>query len=285
MKIGVGVYVTDNGIDAVTAGRAAEDAGLDAIFVGDHTHIPAGRSEIHGQDDDPMFVDCYARFYDPLIALAAIAATTSTLAIGCGVVLIPEREPIALAKQLATLDHMSGGRLLVGIGAGWNLQETRNHGVDPAQRFAVMRERVEAMREIWSNDVAEYHGSHVDFPGLMSWPKPAQRPGPPIIMGGRGPRVFDRVFAYADAWGPDVLGGMEPLDALVPQIGEFGDRCEVEGRQLPMYAFGVMADEACIRRARDLGFTMSSISIPPGDAAETERAILEAGRIARAALA
>jgi probable F420-dependent oxidoreductase len=137
---------------------------------------------------------------DPFVVLSAVAQATTTLTVGTGVTLVAQRDPILLAKEVATLDLLSGGRFVLGIGAGWNLEEARNHGIDPRQRFGVLRERVEAMKAIWSQEVAEYHGKHVDFASLRSWPKPVQRPHPPIFLGGWAPAALQRVLDIADGW-------------------------------------------------------------------------------------
>src|SRR5215212_469898 len=143
------------------------------------------------------------RLLEQFVALTAAAVATARLRIGSGICLVVERDPIVTAKQVASIDHLSGGRFEFGIGAGWNREEMANHGTDPRRRFGVMRERVEAMKEIWTQDEASYHGEHVDFERIWSWPKPAQRPHPPILVGGNGPTVIDRVLRFGDAWFPN----------------------------------------------------------------------------------
>ena len=161
MQFGLSMFITDETITPVALGRAAEDAGFDSIFVPEHTHIPASReSAWPGGAELPRE---YSHTLDPFVSLSAIAATTERLRVGTGIALIVERDPIMLAHEAASLDHISGGRFELGIGAGWNLEEMRNHGTDPARRFAVMRERVLAMREIWTHDEASFHGEFVDF--------------------------------------------------------------------------------------------------------------------------
>src|SRR6266540_3198343 len=190
------MFLTDETIAPVELGRAAEDAGFEALFVPEHTHIPASReSPWPGGDELPRE---YSHTLDPFVSLSAIAATTERLRLGTGIALIVERDPIALAHEAASLDHVSGGRFELGIGAGWNREEMRNHGTDPATRFRLLRERVLAMRAIWTEDEAEFHGRLVDFDTLRSWPKPAQRPGPPVLVGGNHPRNLDRVLRWGD---------------------------------------------------------------------------------------
>jgi len=216
MQFGLSMFITDETITPVALGRAAEDAGFHALFVPEHTHIPASReSPWPGGDELPRE---YSHTLDPFVSLSAIAATTQRLRIGTGIALIVERDPITLAHEAASLDHLSGGRFELGIGAGWNLEEMRNHGTDPATRFRVMRERVLAMRAIWTQDEASFHGELVDFDRIWSWPKPVQRPSPPILVGGNGQRVLDRVLAYGDHWMPNVVCGDAALLARVKAL-------------------------------------------------------------------
>jgi probable F420-dependent oxidoreductase len=283
MRFGVNVYVTDNGIGAVEAGQVVESVGLNSIWLGDHSHIPAIDTEIDGYDGDPHYVDCYPHFYDQFCGLAAIAVTTEKIKIGSGICLVPEREPIGLAKQVATVDFLSDGRLQFGVGGGWNVQETINHGTDPNKRFSVMRERILAMKEIWANDVAEYHGEYVDFSPLMSWPKPVQKPHPPIVVGGRGKKVFDRVFEYGDAWAPDCGDGLPLLDELAPRIAEFNRLKAENGRDdIELIAMGLEADARLYERCDELGFDEALVVVPPADAAETRKGIEAVGALAGA---
>jgi probable F420-dependent oxidoreductase len=151
--------------------------------------------------------DDFAHTYDVFVAATAAVAATSRLRVGTGVCLVVERDPIVTAKQVASVDVLSGGRFEFGVGAGWNREEMANHGTDPRQRMAVLRERVEAMKEIWANEVATYRGKHVEFERIWSWPKPAQRPHPPVLVGGSGPTVLDRVLPFGDAWMPTYASG------------------------------------------------------------------------------
>ena len=168
------------------------------------------------------------------MALTAAASATTTLLVGTGVCLVPQHDPIVTAKQVATLDHLSGGRFLFGVGAGWNVDEMQNHGTDPSTRFALMRERVEAMKAIWTQDEASYHGTFVDFDPIWSWPKPVSQPHPPILMGGSGPKVLDRVLDYADGWAPNA----EPFEVLSERHAELQRRAAERGRgHVPVTVF------------------------------------------------
>src|SRR6266536_3220870 len=215
MRFGLSMFLTDETIAPVELGRAAEEAGFDALFLPEHTHIPASReSPWSGGAALPRE---YSHTLDPFVALSAIAATTERLRLGTGIALIVERDPIVLAKEGATLDLLSGGRFELGIGAGWNHEEMANHGTDPATRIRVMRERALAVREIWTQDEASFHGEFVDFERIWSWPKPVQRPHPPIWIGGTGPRVVDRVLEFGDGWFPN-MSDLEELGARVAEL-------------------------------------------------------------------
>jgi probable F420-dependent oxidoreductase len=207
MHFGVHIEPTDQTMDIVALGRLVESLGFESLFLPEHTHLPVAGASVH--PSGPAVHDRLRRFLDPFIALAAVASATTTLRLGTGVCLVPQHDPITLAKQIATLDFISGGRFLFGIGAGWNREELQNHGVDPATRFRRLREHVLAMRAIWTEEEASFHGDFVHFGPIWSWPKPAQRPHPPIIVGGEGPRVLDRVLDYGDEWGPNAEDGLE----------------------------------------------------------------------------
>lgn len=165
---------------------------------------------------------------DALVALSAVAQATTTLRIGTGILLVPERDPIITAKEVASVDVLSGGRMNLGVGPGWIKQELRNHGTDPDDRWRVMRERVEAMRQIWTHDIASYHGDFVDFDHVTSWPKPVQRPHPPILVAGNGPRVAERVLAYGDEWIPMLRPG------VLDHIAEFKKTVRRPGSDQPL---------------------------------------------------
>ncbi|HET9772410.1 MAG TPA: TIGR03619 family F420-dependent LLM class oxidoreductase, partial [Acidimicrobiia bacterium] len=179
MRIGITMFPTSYAIRVTDLGRAVEERGFESLFVPEHTHIPTSRrSDWPGGGPLP---EEYRHTLDPFAALAAVAAVTERIRLGTGICLVVERDPITTAKEVATLDLLSGGRFEFGVGGGWNLEEMANHGTDPATRFALLRERLLAMREIWTNDEAEFHGRFVDFEPLWQWPKPVQRPHPPVL--------------------------------------------------------------------------------------------------------
>ena len=201
--------------------------------------------------------DKYRRTHDPFVALAFAAAATEKLVVGTSVCLVIEHDPIVLAKQIASLDVLSGGRFVFGVGAGWNKQEMRNHGTDPATRHGNMRERVEAMKAIWADDEAEYHGKHVDFDPIWQWPKP--RPAPPVFIGGNGPRVEDRVLRYGDGWMPN----MKELETLGPRIDALRERA---GTHVPVTYYGATPEN--LDTLRDAGVDRALIVLESGSEAD-----------------
>jgi probable F420-dependent oxidoreductase len=264
MQFGLSMFITDETIAPAALGRAAEDAGFESIFVPEHTHIPASReSAWPGGAELPRE---YSHTLDPFVSLSAIAATTERLRVGTGIALIVERDPIMLAHEAASLDHLSGGRFELGIGAGWNLEEMRNHGTDPARRFAVMRERVLAMREIWTHDEASFHGEFADFERIWSWPKPVQSPLP-VWVGGTGTKVLDRVLEYGDGWFPN----MRDLDELAARIAELQRRAADAGRErIPITYFGLRdADDDKLEKMSAAGVDRVLLMLPPAGADET----------------
>jgi probable F420-dependent oxidoreductase len=200
MKIGICTFPTAEGMQPGELGAEAEARGFESLWFAEHSHIPVKReSPWPGGADLPRM---YYDVYDPIVALTAAAMTTSAIRLGTGIALVVQRDPIQLAKSIATLDVISGGRVNVGVGAGWNREEMRNHGTDFDRRWLLMRERTEAMKAIWSDDEAEYHGELVDFDPIFSWPKPVQRPHPPIHVGGAVPGGIKRAVRYGDGWIP-----------------------------------------------------------------------------------
>ncbi len=203
-KFGVTIFPTDYAIQPAELAQAVEERGLDSLFFPEHTHIPASRATpFPGGTELPRM---YWHTHDPFVALGACAAVTSRIRLGTGICLVIERDPITLAKEVASLDMLSNGRLVLGIGAGWNREEMENHGADYQNRWKIVREKVLAMREIWANEAAEYHGEFVDFDPIWSYPKPVQPGGPPIWIGANSKWVFDRIADYADGWMP--IGGI-----------------------------------------------------------------------------
>jgi probable F420-dependent oxidoreductase len=203
MDFGVGYFPTHDGIPPGALARWLEERGHESLFFAEHTHIPASRETAWsgGAELPPK----YWHMYDLFVALTAAAQATTRLRVGSGICLVIERDPIVTAKEVASVDHLSGGRFEFGVGAGWNREEMRNHGTDPRQRMAVLAERVEAIKTIWTEPEATFHGEHVSFDRIWSWPKLLQDPHPWVWVGGNGPTVEDRVLAFGDGWMPNVV--------------------------------------------------------------------------------
>src|SRR5690242_6278101 len=200
MEFGIATFITDEGIGPVALGRALEERGFSSLFIAEHSHIPVSRETPY-----PAGGELPRRYYRtlyPFVALAAPAAVTSHLVLGTGIALLPQRDVIHTAKEVASVDLVSGGRFAFGVGVGWNREEMRNHGTDPATRGALMDEQLAALTQIWAADQAEYHGEHVDFDPIYLWPKAVQRPHPPIYIGGESPAALRRLATYSDGWLP-----------------------------------------------------------------------------------
>jgi probable F420-dependent oxidoreductase len=200
MKFGLAIFPTEDTLPPAELGREAEARGFESLFFPEHTHIPVSRETPWPGGGDVPYE--YPRNLDPFVAMAAAATATENLRVGTGICLVVERDPIILAKEVASVDYISGGRVLFGIGGGWNVEEMANHGTDYPKRWKVLRERIEAMQEIWTKDEAAYHGEFVNFDPIWCWPKPVQKPHPPILVGGHGERTLQRVVRYGDEWMP-----------------------------------------------------------------------------------
>ncbi len=264
MHIGICQFSTDYSIRIDELAREAEQRGFESLFVPEHTHIPVSRrSPWPGGGDLPKE---YRETLDPFLALTAAAMATERLLLGTGVCLVVERDPITTAKEVATLDLLSGGRFLFGVGGGWNREEMENHGTDPTRRFAILRERVLAMKEIWTSDEAEFHGTHVDFDPLWAWPKPVQRPHPPVLIAGNGPGTLDRVAEYGDGWIPIPGRGSVKLGEGTARLRELAAE---RGRPaIPVTVFGARPDPAVIAHYAEAGVDRVLFSVPSVEAAE-----------------
>ena len=257
MKFGVYMFPTDYAIDPVSLGRAAEGHGFESLFVPEHTHIPTSRrSPFPGGGELPKE---YSHTLDPFVALGAVAAATERLMLGTGICLVIERDPITLAKEVASLDFISGGRVLFGIGGGWNREEMENHGTDPTRRWKVLRERIEAMQQIWTEDAAEYHGEFVDFDPIWQWPKPIQKPHPPVIIGGDGANTLQRVVRYGDGWMP--IGRRADFKARIDELNQLS---AAAGRaDIPVTIFGVAPKPEVIDAYAEAGVERLLFHLPP----------------------
>jgi probable F420-dependent oxidoreductase len=223
MKFGIAIFPTDYAIPVTELAPAVEERGFESFFVAEHTHIPAGpRTPRPGDRSPDDLPQQYWHTLDPFVALTAAATVTETLRVGTGICLVIEHDPIDLAKQVASIDHVSGGRFIFGVGGGWNREEMANHGTAFETRWKLLRERIEAMKAIWTQEEAEYHGELVNFDPILAWPKPVQKPHPPIVLGGNGENTLKRVVRYADGWMPnrgDFLARIPELRRLVEEAG------------------------------------------------------------------
>ncbi|MCB0876657.1 MAG: LLM class F420-dependent oxidoreductase, partial [Solirubrobacterales bacterium] len=249
MRFGLSIFPTAETIQPAPLARLAERNGFESVWFPEHTHIPVSRDTPYpGGGDLPAE---YSRIYDPFVALTAAAAATERLLVGTGICLIVERDPITTAKEVATIDRVSEGRFLFGVGAGWNREEMVNHGTDPRTRFSLMRERLEAMKAIWTEDEAAFHGRHVDFDPIWSWPKPVQEPHPPILVGGNSDGALDRAVALADGWIPNPE---TRLSELPGKVAELQDRAAAAGRDpLSVTFYAVKPEAEALRRYADAG--------------------------------
>jgi probable F420-dependent oxidoreductase len=259
MKYGVLMFAADYAIRPDELAIAAEERGFESLFFPEHTHIPVSRrSPWPGGGELPKE---YWHTHDLFVTLTAAAAVTKTLRVGSGICLLVERDPITTAKEVASLDFLSNGRLIFGIGGGWNAEEMENHGTVFKTRWRLLRERVLAMKEIWTKDEAEYHGELVDFDPIWSWPKPVQKPHPPIYLGGDSPQVRQRVVDYCDGWMPiggimDIPAGMQDLAARARAAGK-------DPRDLAVTVFGAPAELEVLRQYAELGIERAIFWVPP----------------------
>ena len=279
MQYGAMMFSTDYSIRPDDLAKMLEDRGFESMWVPEHTHIPAGRqSPWPGGGDLPKE---YWHTYDPFVALTAAAAVTKTLKLGTGICLMIERDPITTAKEIASLDMISGGRFIFGVGGGWNAEEMEDHGINFKGRWRVLRENILAMKEIWTKDEAEFHGEYVNFDKMWAYPKPLQKPHPPILMGGDGPTTFDRVVEYCDGWmpiGSRNSGGAslaEKIVLLKRQASEAGRDPE----SLDITSFGVRPDPELVARLEEAGVNRIIFTLPSEEQVQVTQIIDECARL------
>jgi probable F420-dependent oxidoreductase len=264
MEFGASIFFTDYSIAPAELAVALEERGFDSLWAAEHSHIPTSR-----RTPAPGGGELAKRYYDvmdPFVTLTAAAAATKRLKLGTGVCLVIQRDTIQTAKLVASIDQVSGGRFLFGIGGGWNAEEMEDHGTEFATRFKKMREQIAAMKEIWTKTKAEYHGEIVDFPEMMAWPKPVQKPHPPIIVGGAYPWAARRAIRYGDGWIP-LAGGArygDPLDYL-PRFRQMAEEAGRDPRSLSVIVGGAPEDPDLLRRYRDLGVVGVNFPVPPAN--------------------
>ena len=266
MDFGASMFFTDYSMTPAGLARALEERGFESVWAPEHSHIPLSRKSPWpgGAELPKRYYDCM----DPFVSLTAAAAATQRLRIGTGVCLVNQRDPIQLAKLVASLDQVSAGRFLFGIGIGWNQDEMENHGTVFETRAKLVRERVEAMKEIWTKSKPEYHGEFVNFDPMMTWPKPVQKPHPPIIVGGGFPQAARRALRYGDGWIP--ITGRAPLEGALAKFRELAKEMGRDPAEVPITAFGAAEDAELLKRYRDLGVSRVVVSLD----SEKEDAIL-----------
>jgi probable F420-dependent oxidoreductase len=263
MDFGVVMFATDFAIRVDELARAAEERGYESLWLPEHTHIPVSRTS--PWPGGPVLPREYWHTHDLFVALATAAAVTTRLRVGSGICLLVERDPITTAKEVATLDALSRGRVLFGIGGGWNAEEMQDHGTEFRTRWRLLRERVLAMKRIWTEDEPSFEGEFVRFPKLWSWPKPVQRPHPPILLGGHTPRALERVVDYCDGWLPigaragDLLAKVTELRRLARDKGRDPDGISVS-------VYGAPMDENSLARLRDVGVGRAIFALPSAEA-------------------
>ncbi len=253
MKFGASMFFTDYAIAPGELAAALEQRGFDSVWAPEHSHIPLSRrTPFPGGGDLPKK---YYDAMDPFVALAAAAATTKTLMLGTGVCLVAQRDPIQTAKLVASIDQVSGGRFLFGIGNGWNQDEMENHGTEFVTRHKRARENIEAMQQIWTRDVAEYHGELVDFGPMNAWPKPVQKPHPPIYVGGAFPYSARRAIRYANGWLPQAArrGSYRQIADMIPEFHRMAEEAGRDPRSIAITVWHSRKDADLIKRYQDLG--------------------------------
>ncbi len=259
MKIGVYIFPTEYSISIVDLARALEDRGFESLFVPEHTHIPVSRRTPF-PSGEPLPRE-YANTLDPFVVLSAAAVATRTLRIGTGICLVSQRDPIVTAKAVASLDVLSGGRFEFGIGAGWNQDEIENHGTAFDDRFRVMVDRVKAMQSIWTEEEADYDGSFTHFDPVWSWPKPVQKPYPPVLLGGETKYSLRRIVEFCDGWLPrgnkmtDPSAGMDKLRVCADEAGRDMDSISVS-------VFGAPPEEPYLAKCREAGVLRVLLALP-----------------------
>lgn len=265
MKVGLMVFPTDKGIQPVELGREAEDRGFDCVWLPEHSHIPTSRrTPWGGRVGAAPLPEEYWRTHDQFIALAAIAATTTTVRVATGITLVAQRDVLWLAKQVASLDVISAGRFLFGVGYGWNHEEMEHHGVDIRNRRKVVREKVLALKELWTKEEAEFHGDFVDFDASWSWPKPVQQPHPPIVIGASPTDLhFRHIIEYGDVWMP--IEGRFEIDDKWLQLQRAAESAGRDAATLRLGVFGAKPDAAHLAHLRDIGASFVALAVPPLD--------------------
>lgn len=276
MHIGAFYFPTDYGIDVRELAKAMEDRGFESLFFPEHTHIPVSRkSPFPGGGDLPKR---YAHTHDPFVACTAAAAATERLKIGTGICLIPQHEPIVTAKAIASADYFSGGRFILGIGGGWNVEEMESHGATYKTRFKQMREHILTMKALWTEEEASFDGEFVQLEPSWSWPKPTQKPHPPILLGGETDYTLKRVVDFCDGWYPRPWQGFDPAEAMA-RLKRFADEAERDMSTLSITTFRTKADAQTLAEYADGGISRALLEIPDVSRDETLKLLDEYAKL------
>lgn len=283
MDIGIFVFETNTSMDPAVLAKRAEELGFESFWVPEHPILPVQTTAPYPFSSDGIIPDPYDRIADPFLALARASAVTSTIKLGTGICLVPEHNPLLLAKEVATLDHFSGGRFIFGVGAGWLREETELLGGDFPRRWTQTKDSVLAMKELWTKDEAEYHGTHYDFPPVKSFPKPAQKPHPPVYLGGTARNAFKRVVEWGDGWIPawvspdEIKHGRETINQLAAKAGR-------DPASIQILVFGTpgqFRDREAIKDLEEAGADRVTIWL---DSTDGDQAVAELDEIARKVL-
>ncbi|MCV7282172.1 LLM class F420-dependent oxidoreductase [Mycolicibacterium flavescens] len=253
MEFGISTFVNDDTIDTVSLAKAIEERGFSALAIAEHTHIPASRESAYPMGGDLPSI--YYRTLDPFVTLAAAAVVTSRIELITGIALLIQRDPIITAKEAASIDLLSGGRFVFGVGAGWNLEEMRHHGTDPKTRGALLDERIEAIKVLWTDEPAEYHGQFVDFDPSYVRPKPVQKPHPPIVIGGDSDATVKRVIRHRAGWMSNPL----PVPRLAKRIEAMRAGAD---HDVPLTTFGTPVDPGYWDELQKLGYRQANLLLP-----------------------
>ncbi len=276
MKFGVAIFPTDYAISLAELAPAAEQLGFESLWVAEHSHIPASRLSAYPAGGElPKY---YWHTMDPFVALTAAAVASRTIRVATGICLLIQRDPIHTAKEVASVDLISNGRFIFGVGAGWNREEMTDHGTEFSTRWKLLREKVEAIKAIWTQDEAEYHGEMVDFGPMWSWPKPLQKPYPPILLGGSGPKILERVVRYADGWMPN-------RGSAIERIPELRELARAAGRGHIPVSYYPKPTASEIERLAQAGVERCIYYVPPDGRDQALAKLEELGRMIRPYLA
>ncbi len=268
MKLGVYIFPTDTTIDPATLAREVESRGFESLWFPEHSHIPTSReTPWGGAADAPPLPEMYWRTHDQFVALMAAAAATTKLNVGSGITLVAQRDPIWLAKQVASVDALSGGRLLFGVGYGWNKEEMRQHGVTYTERRALLREKVLMMKALWTQEEASFSGDMIKLESSWAWPKPTQQPHPPVVMGGAaGPKTMAHIVEFCDGWMP--IYGRHPIDEKIAELRTLSEGAGRDPDSIEIGVFAAPRDGSWVEEVQGAGVSRAVFSLASVEASD-----------------